>query len=547
MASRNSPKIAGRNEAGKNKLVKDVLEASYDELPYRGHSLYVTHPDFLAAQAVLLGLTPPNVESCRVLELGCSNGSNLIPMAVTLPNAKFLGVDLSNRQVEEGLEDIEQLCLANIELRHANLLDFNSSYGQFDYIICHGVFSWVPKLVRDKILSICRDHLSPNGIAYISFNTYPGWHLPGAMRGVLKYQASRGSSVNEAVALARGQLAFLMEAIRPSNDAFANLLREEAKHLSDRPDTYLFHEFLEVENNPLYFHEFVKLLDGASLRYVGDAGFDCFDSKALLTEVHESVLAHATNHEDFEQQADFVNGRRFRSALLGQRDCDPRRPIDANRLTNLWLSSKAKPAANEIRLGEDHDAEFLLEKGARVNTNDPMAKALLQFLIEQWPRRVHFSEVQTSVSEILQRADCDLFRDASELQAKLAKFALDCTFNGFVLLHAYAPRMSVVPSRRPLASPLARLQVARGSTFVTNLRHVSISIDPLHQWILSQLDGSRDCEAILDALIDAPQSISMDIQEDGKTVLDPERKRQLLRPTIEMILQQLAHAALLIE
>ena len=547
MASQNSPEISDGNEVGKFKVVNDALEASYNELPYRGHSLNLTHPDFLAAQAVLFGLAPSNVETCRVLELGCGDGSNLIPMAITLPNAKFLGVDLSNRQIEEGLEDIEHLCLDNIELKQGDLLDFDSRYGQFDYIICHGVFSWVPTLVRDKILCICRDHLSANGIAYISFNTYPGWHLRGVMRDVLQYQASRGSSVKEAVELARGQLSFLMEAIRPTNDPYANLLREEVKHLTESVDTYLFHEFLEVENTPLYFHEFVKLLDRESLRYVGDAGFDCFDSEKLSPEVHKSVLAHATNHLDFEQQADFVRGRRFRRALIGQRDCEPRRPIDANRLTNLWLSSGAKSSASEIRLGEDHDAEFLLEKGAKLNTNNPVAKALLQFLIEQWPRRVHFSEVHTTVTQMLQHADCQALGDSSELQSRLAILALHFTFNGFVSLHAKVPRMSVVPSERPLASPLARLQVARGSKFVTNLLHFSGSIDPLQRMILPQLDGSHDCEAILDVLLDASQSIGLDIKEDGKTVLNPERKRQLLRPTIELTLQQLANAGLLIE
>ena len=189
----------------------------------------------------------------------------------------------------------------------------------------------------------------------------------------------------------------------------------------------------------------------------------------------------------------------------------------------------------------------MLEKGARLNTNDPVAKALLQFLIEQWPRRVHFAEVHASVTEMLQLANCEWFRDSSELQSRLATVALDCTFNGFVLLRARVPRMSVLPSQRPLASPLARLQATRGSTFVTNLLHVSGLIDPLQRKILPLLDGSRDCEAILEVLIDAPQSDGLDINEDGKTVLDPERKRQLLRPTLEMALQQLANSALLLE
>ena len=547
MSGQNSPNISDENEVGKHNVANDALKASYDELPYRGHSLDLTHPDFLAAQAVLFGLAPPNVETCRVLELGCGDGSNLIPMAITLPNARFLGVDLSDRHIEEGREDIERLCLANIELKQADLLDFDSSYGQFDYIICHGVFSWVPTLVRDKILCICRDHLSANGIAYISFNTFPGWHLRGVMRDVLQYQASRGSSVKEALALARGQLTFLTEAIRQINDPYANVLREEVKDLTESVDTYLFHEFMEVENNPLYFHEFVKLLDRESLRYVGDVGFDCFDCKKLSPELHESLLAHATDHLDFEQQADFVRGRRFRRALIGQRECEPQRPIDANRLTSLWLSSAAKSTANEIRLDEDHNAEFMLEKGAKLNTNNPVAKALLQFLIKQWPRRVHFAEVHTSVTQMLHRAGCQAFSDASEFQTKLANLALYFTFNGFAMLHANAPRVSFLPSERPLASPLARLQAARGSKFVTNLLHLSGSIDPIQRIILPQLDGSHDCEAILDVLVEASQSIELDISEDGKTVSDPERKRQLLRSSIEQSLQQLASAALLIE
>lgn len=72
---------------------------SYDEVPYESYPFAQTHPDRLATVATLLGLRPAPVEQCRVLELGCAGGGNLIPMALTLPESTFVGIDLSARQI----------------------------------------------------------------------------------------------------------------------------------------------------------------------------------------------------------------------------------------------------------------------------------------------------------------------------------------------------------------------------------------------------------------------------------------------------------------
>src|SRR5579875_368864 len=74
----------------------------FDEVPYPGFPFPESHPDRLATIATLFGMTPPLLESCRILELGCGDGSNLIPMAFGLPQSQWLGVDLAERPIQKG-------------------------------------------------------------------------------------------------------------------------------------------------------------------------------------------------------------------------------------------------------------------------------------------------------------------------------------------------------------------------------------------------------------------------------------------------------------
>src|ERR1043165_5096540 len=122
---------------------------------------------------------PPN--HCRVLELGCASGGNLIPMSLSWPGSRFVGIDLSRRQIRDGQEMIREIGLNNVDLVCQSILDVPRELGTFDYILCHGVYSWVPPDVQNKILEICRDHLQAQGVAYVSYNTFPGWHARAAI------------------------------------------------------------------------------------------------------------------------------------------------------------------------------------------------------------------------------------------------------------------------------------------------------------------------------------------------------------------------------
>ena len=86
-----------------------ALASRYEEIPYDALPHPATHPARLASVATVVGHPAPRVDCCSVLEVGCNDGSNLIPMAVSLPESRFVGCDLSPRAIEEGRRTIDAL------------------------------------------------------------------------------------------------------------------------------------------------------------------------------------------------------------------------------------------------------------------------------------------------------------------------------------------------------------------------------------------------------------------------------------------------------
>src|SRR5262249_19395751 len=166
-----------------------TIGTSYDEIPYEGFTRFETHPDHLAALATLFGFSPPEVDNCRVLEIGCARGDNLIPMAVSLPGARLVGIDVSRRQIEHGRAAIAEMGLAGVELLEQSLTPVDAELGSFHYIIAHGVYAWVNPSVQERLLGLIAERLTPDGLAYVSYNTYPGWHMGSVVRDMMLYHA----------------------------------------------------------------------------------------------------------------------------------------------------------------------------------------------------------------------------------------------------------------------------------------------------------------------------------------------------------------------
>ncbi|MBY0514301.1 MAG: class I SAM-dependent methyltransferase, partial [Gemmataceae bacterium] len=366
---------------------------SYDEVPYESHPYAQTHPSRLHVVAALFGLNPTPVETCRVLELGAAGGGNLIPMAEGLPNAWFAGVDLSARQVSDGERMIHQLGLKNVSLRHASILDVDDTYGRFDYVVCHGVFSWVPTAVRDKILAICAKHLTPDGVAYVSFNTYPGWHMRGMIRDMMRYHAMRFDTPTQRTQQARALLDFLAQSVRQEGP-YSVLLKTELETLRHQADHYLYHEHLEEVNDPVYFHQFVELARASGLRYLGEARIGTMVTGNFGAEIEKTLRQLAPDQIQTEQYMDFLRNRMFRETLLVPEASVPNWEIKPEVIRRLHLSSSARPAPNQTAdLNPDVSVQYQTRSGMTLSTGKPLLKAAMQVFAERWPGTVPFDEL----------------------------------------------------------------------------------------------------------------------------------------------------------
>src|ERR1700742_1272227 len=195
----------------------------YDEIAYPSYPFPQTHPDRLATLATLFGLQPAPIDKCRVLEIGCGDGANLIPMALMLPESEFVGVDLAAHPVAKGQKMAGALGLRNVTLQQLDIADLSASFGQFDYVIAHGVYSWVPAEVRDQLLAICKANLSPQGVAYVSYNAYPGSHLREMIRGMMQFHTRETCGADDRVNQSRALIRFLAQS-QSESDLYETIL-----------------------------------------------------------------------------------------------------------------------------------------------------------------------------------------------------------------------------------------------------------------------------------------------------------------------------------
>lgn len=450
---------------------------SYDEVAYDSYPFTQAHPDRLAAIATLFGLNPPRVATARVLELGCASGGHLIPLADALPDARFTGVDLSSRQIAAGQETVRAAGLHNIELRHASILDVGREWGEYDYIICHGVFSWVPDEVRAKILTICHEQLAPQGVAYVSYNVHPGWRLRGMLRDMMCYHARRFPEPEKRVQQAQALLDFLAHAAVDQEGPYGLLLKRELEVLSRKPATYLLHEFLEDVNEPLYFHQFAAQAEAHGLQYLGEARLPAMASWNLPRAVQETLARVASNVIEQEQYLDFVRNRAFRETLLCHAGVAITRQAGLAAVERLRVAAAIKPVPVDV--ADEEPVEFPLHDGTKVATRDRTAKGAYSLLAQRWPQSVPFAEL---------RGDGDgpgLARRLLTLAARTEAVRL-CTEPG-----AFTCEVSA----RPRASALARHEAAmRG--WCTNRLHEVIQLNAAESELVALLDGTRTREEL---------------------------------------------------
>lgn len=514
--------------------------SSYDEVPYETTPRYFTHPDCLATMATLAGMSPAAPDRCRLLELGCATGGNLLPMAEALPQSEFVGFDLSTRQIDMGRTVARAAGVNNVRLEPCGILDIDKTFGTFDYIVCHGVYSWVPAAVRDGILGVCQRHLAPQGVAMVSYNTYPGWHFRAPVREMMQFHVRRTKDLATRTREARGLLQFLAQSVPAPEGNWGRLVRGEAGRLQKESDFYLAHEHLEDTNDAVYFHEFAAHAASHGLQYLGETSNHLI-LNSLGPKVQEMLRPLANDLLLLEQYVDFLKGRSFRRTLLARADVLLQRSPNSAIVERLLFSCLARPVTPGGDVCSNAALEFRNEDEASLKTNIPVTKAALLRLHEAHPQAVSFSQLWENVCARLQAGGASVPEDA---KTGLCGALIQLFLSGLVGMHCHVPSFTSVAGENPEATPLARFQ-ARQGTAVVNRRHQSVKLVGLDAALLTLLDGRLDRSALAEGLAHLVREGKFELCCDGKPVHSADTTK-ILRDELDGALQRLAGAALLL-
>jgi SAM-dependent methyltransferase len=466
-----------------------AIAANYDALAYDALPHPVSHPDNVAAVATMFGLAAPPVATARVLEVGCNNGANLLPMAAALPDATFVGCDIAPLAIRSANESAAALALSNVRFVEADLAALDG--GPWDYVIAHGVYSWVPAPVRDALFGLLRRALAPNGLAFVSYNTYPGGYVRRAAWEALRWHVRDAPAREDQLREARALAALLAEA-GPTQEAADASVRNEFARIAAEADSPLYHDTLAEPNEPVWFHQFAEHAARHALAYVAEALPSMMAGGGLSARARQFLAAQPRLAR--EQYLDIARVRRFRQSILARAEAVGEGQLVPSRMASLQVSA-AMPlmrAAAESRLPAAGGADA------------PVLRALLESLVAAAPTARPVPDVLASAK-------------AAPGGRSVEAVLLDAWVSGFAQLHALGPAAARTADAMPRGFSVARWQAPQREA-VTNLRHETIRLaDPLARALLPLCDGRRDRVALAAALAGSgdPRDPALLAQVDG--------------------------------
>lgn len=489
---------------------------AYDEVPYESYAFANTKPAHLAVIAKLFDVNTPDILTARVLELGCATGGNIIPLAARYPHAQFFGIDLSEKQIQDGCNDIEALHLSNIQLKCMSISDISKEFGEFDYIICHGVLSWVPENVQNDIMRVCNENLSHNGLAYISYNTLPGWSIISALRDMMRYHTQHITDPQQKVEESIKMLKFtLANQEKDSHSPWKEAIESELNALNGKAISYLLHEHLENNNNPKYFHEVVHLADENNLQYLGETNLPSM-YLGNLSELAQPNLGVIRNIVQQEQYMDFVRNRRFRQTIFCHKDIQINRSINLEKIFDFALSVKqhVKP---DFDPSTDDFKDTSINRtfcNKYVETTSPILALMLCILCERPGRAMKIDDIITEIR--LRNSNIT----ENDIKGTLKSGGLHLVMKNILDLHLNEELIEEISlSDKPEVWSYSRHQIFKGKNNLTNLYHENIQVDIMSSILLSLLDGTHTKEQIVEELKAKAHQLGLEVQSksEGKS------------------------------
>jgi len=457
------------------------LAGKYDTVAYAAQANAQTHPVRLATIARLLGIPAPAPAAARVLEVGCSDGANLLPMAADLPQATFTGCDISARAIARARAGASALQLRNVTFVERDLAALASEDEPFDYIVAHGVYSWVPRPVRDALLALARARLARNGILFVSYNVYPGCHVREAAWQML-HQHVDGIADPQARLAAARELAGILAEPSVAQTETDGLLRQELARVAAQTDSALFHDDLAIVNEPVWFRDFAAHLAANDLTFLGEAKLSMMTAAGLTPRVQQLVAG--MDRLQREQYLDFARLRRFRQSLVCRADAE------ASGVAPEARTAAMHAAAPLALVSAVQAGRALAQEPATGDVSARALRRLLKRLVDVAPHVVPVAEAAAWLHGIAP--------EEARAARPVAQLLAEAYYAGTVDLYVEPPRLAAAAGERPVASAIARWQ---GGPQLTNLRHEPLRIDdPLVLSLIRLMDGTRTRSELADLL-----------------------------------------------
>ncbi len=524
----------------------------YDITAYPSRPIPESHPGRLLCNSRLFGLPTAPLESSRILEIGCASGGNIIPLAYQFPEAHFTGFDYSAKQITAGRERIAALGLQNIDLAHESIdeAEARPATKTFDYILCHGVFSWVNTELQEKILSLCAKQLHPDGVAYISYNVYPGWNAANTLRELMLWATRDIDDPQQKIIRAR-EVATNMangfdDKVFPYE--YARDFRKQVEELSKHNDGYLAHEYLEIDNLPVYFHQFVERARAHQLEYLTESTLSAI-STVSLPQPFAGQLAGNPDIVDLGQHMDFIRNTRFRQSILCHAGRTPNRNIRTDAIEAFYIQLEAIPDKGDLSIDNVSGTRQLELKIHDVTVNIDIENAItcIALLHERRHQPIAYRELCQLMMAHSQLHDIQQVRHFLNNEMNLMSLVLA----GVLTLHSGPGPYLVTVSERPETCRLIRYQLEAGQDWVSTGKHRSRRVDRFDSLLLGALDGSHNLENLCKLVSGAVEkgSISLPGSAEQNTVPDSDpsvNSEEVISAAVTNALQRYAHDGCLV-
>lgn len=368
----------------------------YDELPYKCLPIEWTAPERLALASLLHCGPRQPLDLYRVLELGCGDGANLLPLAYYRRQANFVGVDGAGSQVDIANVRKAMLGLSNIEFIHEDFLRANQKLsGQFDYIVAHGVFSWVPCDVRDALFDLCAQRLRPGGLLYLNYNTKPGWNVRGMVREFLLAQTAGATNLRMRAQLAQEVSAKVATSLPTDGHPYSQLLAKEFRFVCENHVSYVAHEYLTTDNHAYWRSEFMSVAARYGFEYVADADFSYLSGR-VSEDLAPRLAQEQITGRTLDDTVDLLCYRQLHTPILTKGPLARHAP-SIEEFANLQIASCLVPCATNA---SDHPM-FQHPSGYQVEAKVEIVQSVLNKLLPLWPHGLRIGEIFPNVRQVM--------------------------------------------------------------------------------------------------------------------------------------------------